>query len=57
MLRKQRKEDIEQIIYIKTFLEEYINKLKNKLSLKYYYYQYNRISKALIIKDKLDTYS
>jgi predicted patatin/cPLA2 family phospholipase len=44
-------------MHTRAFLEEYINKPKGKDGLKYYYRQYDRIAKVLIVKNKLDSYS
>ena len=57
MLREWRKEDAEQIMYTRAFLEEYVNKSRDKDGLKHYYRQYDRIAKVLVLKDELDSYS
>ena len=57
MLREWRKEDTEQLMYTRAFLEEYVSKPRSKDSLKHYYRQYDRIAKVLVLKDELDSYS
>jgi hypothetical protein len=57
MMHEWRREDIEQLIYTRIFLEEYVSKPRGKDGLKYYYRQYNRIAKALVVRNELDFYS
>jgi hypothetical protein len=57
MLHEWRREDTEQIMYTRAFLEEYVGKPRGRDGLKHYYRQYDRISRALVIKDELDSYS
>jgi hypothetical protein len=57
MMHEWRKEDVEQIMYTRVFLEEYVSKPRTKDGLKHYYRQYDRISKALVLRDELDSYS
>jgi predicted aspartyl protease len=57
MMREWRKEDTEQLMYTRAFLEEYVNKPRSKEGLKHYYRQFDRISKALMAKEELDSYS
>jgi hypothetical protein len=57
MMHEWRKEDIEQIMYTRAFLEEYVSKSRGKDGLKHYYRQYDRIAKVLVVRHKLDSYS
>jgi len=57
MMHEWRKEDAEKIMYTRVFLEEYVSKPSNKDGLKDYYHQYDRISKVLVLRDELDSYS
>jgi len=57
MIQEWRKEDAEQLMYTRAFLEEYVSKPRNKEGLKHYYRQFDRISKALLVKEELDSYS
>lgn len=57
MLYEWRKEDAEQLMYTRAFLEEYVSKPRDKQGLKHYYRQFDRISKALMDKEELDSYS
>ena len=57
MIHEWRKEDAEQLMYTRAFLEEYVSKPRDKSGLKHYYRQFDRISKALMAKDELDSYS
>lgn len=57
MMREWRKEDAEQLMCTRTFLEEYVRKPRGKDGLKHYYRQFDRISKALMAKEELDSYS
>jgi hypothetical protein len=57
MLHEWRREDTEQTMYTRAFLKEYVSKPRDKEGLKHYYRQYNRIARALVIKDGLDFYS
>jgi hypothetical protein len=57
MMFEWRREDTEQIMCTRAFLEEYVSKPRGKEGLKHYYRQFDRIFKALVIKDELDSYS
>ena len=57
MMQEWRKEDAEQLMYTRAFLEEYVSKPRDKEGLKHYYRQFDRISKALMAKEELDSYS
>jgi hypothetical protein len=57
MMQEWRKEDAEQLMYTRTFLEEYVGKPRRKEGLKHYYRQFDRISKELMAKEELDSYS
>jgi hypothetical protein len=44
-------------MYIRVFLEEYVSKPRKKKGLKRYYRHFNRISKVLMDRKELDSYS
>ncbi len=50
MMRMWRKEDSEQMIYTRVYLEEYATRPRDKEDLKDYYRQYDMISKELMLK-------
>jgi hypothetical protein len=57
MLHEWRREDTEQMMHTRAFLEEYVSKPRSKEGLKRYCRQYDRISKVLVRKNELDVYS
>jgi hypothetical protein len=57
MMHEWRREDTEQLMYTRMFLEEYVRKPRGKDNLKHYYRQYDRIAKVLVVRNKLDSYS
>jgi hypothetical protein len=57
MMHEWRREDTEQLMYTRIFLEEYVSKPRGKDGLKHYYRQYDRIAKVLVARNELDSYS
>jgi hypothetical protein len=57
MLHEWRRQDPEQLMHTRAFLEEYVRKPRGKEGLKHYYRQFNRISKVLMDRKELDSYS
>jgi len=57
MRKEWRQGDVEQLMYTRPLLEEYVSKPRGREGLKQYHRQFNRISTALVGKDELDAYS
>ena len=52
MMHEWRREDTEQLMYTRIFLEEYVRKPRGKDGLKHYYRQYDRIAKVLVVRNR-----
>jgi hypothetical protein len=57
MLEEWRRGDVEQLMYTRPLLEEFVNQPREKDGLKLYYRQFERISTALTNKGELDDYT
>ena len=57
MRKEWRQGDVEQLMYTRPLLEEYVSKPRGRDGLKQYHRQFNRISTALVSKEELDAYS
>jgi hypothetical protein len=57
MLKEWRQGDVEQLMYTRPLLEEFVGKCRGKEGLKQYFRQFHRISTVLVGKNELDDYS